>query len=114
MLRASIRSAVIKYKIKNGLRILENPSHHKMMRKELTMIIFPFGNEGTDPSMVIKLVRISDFTKINLCNFEPNYLNFSVNNTDRLARAWNKTPTHSHFDFRKFRIRSATFRESKI
>ena len=62
MLRASIRSAVIKYNIENGLKILENPNHHKMMRKELTMNIFPFGNEGTDIGLVMKLVRILDFT----------------------------------------------------
>ena len=61
MLRTSIRSAVIKYNIKNGLKILENPNHHKMMRKELTMNIFPFGDDGADPSMVIKLVRIAVF-----------------------------------------------------
>ena len=75
MLRASIRSAVIKYNIKNGLKILDNPNHHKMMRKELTMNIFPFGNEGTDIGLVIKLVRISYFTYIYLCNFELNFFN---------------------------------------
>ena len=57
MLRASIRSAIKKYEIKNGLEKLENPNHHKMMRKELTMNIFPFGNDGTDASLIIKLVR---------------------------------------------------------
>ena len=41
-----------------GLEILENPNHHKMMRKELTMNIFPFGNDGTHISMVIKLVNL--------------------------------------------------------
>ena len=45
MLRASIRSAVRKYNIENGLKILKNPNHHKMMRKELTMNIFPFEND---------------------------------------------------------------------
>ena len=81
MLRASIRSAFKKYKkeivskvfsgsissstfesemsnIKHALEFVNNPihNHHKMMRKELTMNIFPFGNDGTDPSTVIKLV----------------------------------------------------------
>ena len=41
----------------NGQATLEGPNHHKMMRKELIMNIFPFGNEGTDPSTVIKLVN---------------------------------------------------------
>ena len=58
MLRASIRSALEKHNIKKGLEILENPNHHKMMRKELTMNIFPFGNDGTHISMVIKLVNL--------------------------------------------------------
>ena len=58
MLRVSIRSAIKKYQIKNGLEILDNPNHHKMMRKELTMNIFPFGNNGTDISMIIKLVNL--------------------------------------------------------
>ena len=110
MLRASIRSAVIKYKIKNGLEILNNPNHHKMMRKELTMNIFPFGDDGADPSMVIKLVRLADFIWKNLFNYELNYVIFLVNNTDRLAWAWFTPSTHSDFDFWKFRIRSAAFR----
>ena len=84
MLRASIRSALEIYKIKinlkrisekvfsifkselvnieNALQLLDNPNHHKMMRKELTMNIFPFGNDGTDPSMVIKLVCTMKFS----------------------------------------------------
>ena len=81
MLRASIRSAIKKYKIKirdeimtlsrkisvssyvselkkikQSLKILNDPNHHKMMRKELTMNIFPFGDDGADPSIIIKLV----------------------------------------------------------
>ena len=83
MLRASIRSALQKYRnhiglindsevstenisfsvleskllnIEKSLRILDDPNHHKMMRKELCMNIFPFGNDGADISMVIKLV----------------------------------------------------------
>ena len=63
MLRASIRSALKKYDIKKGQDILDNPNHHKIMRKELTMNIFPFGNDGTDLSLIIKLVR---FKKIYL------------------------------------------------
>ena len=62
MLRASIRSAIKKYGIKHGIKILDDPNHHKMMRKELTMNIFPFGDDGTDPSMVIKLVCIIEFS----------------------------------------------------
>ena len=75
MLRASIRLAVIKYTydmsvfdmsvfehIRHALELLDNPNHHKMMRKELTMNIFPFGNNGTDPSMVIKLVSLMKFS----------------------------------------------------
>ena len=58
MLRASIRSIIKKYNIENGLKILNDPNHHKMMRKELTMNIFPFGNDGTDPSLIIELVRL--------------------------------------------------------
>ena len=58
MLRASIRSALKKYSIKKGLEILDNSNHHKMMRKELTMNIFPFGKKGTDIKMVIKLVNL--------------------------------------------------------
>ena len=61
MLRASIRSAIEKYDIKEGLKILDDPNHHKMMRKELTMNIFPFGDDGTDPSIIIKLVCIMKF-----------------------------------------------------
>ena len=64
MLRASIRSAIKKYNIKKGLEILDNPNHHKMMRKELVMNIFPFGDDGTDPSIVIKLVCKREFTEI--------------------------------------------------
>ena len=81
MLRASIRSALKKYRIKilleissrkisfsilrselidieKSLKILENPSHHKMMRKELCMNIFPFGDNGADPRLALKLVRL--------------------------------------------------------
>ena len=68
MLRASIRSAIKKYKIENGQELLDNPNHHKMMRKELTMNIFPFGNDGTDPSLIIKLVRLKKILKI-IMNF---------------------------------------------
>ena len=56
MLRASIRSAVEKYRIKDGLAMLNSPDHHKRMRKELCMNIFPFGDDGTDLSIVMKLV----------------------------------------------------------
>ena len=57
MLRASIRFAVKKYNIEDGLEKLENPNHHKMMRNELTMNIFPFGDDGADNSIIIKLAR---------------------------------------------------------
>ena len=66
MLRASIRSALKKYDIKKGQDILDNPNHHKIMRKELTMNIFPFGNDGTDPSIIIKLVRYENHIMKNL------------------------------------------------
>ena len=66
MLRASIRSAVEKYDIKNGHKILNNPSHHKIMRKELCMNIFPFGLDGADPFMAIKLVS---YNILKLLNF---------------------------------------------
>ena len=79
MLRASIRSALKEYsrykihielsdnlsfsiseservKIEKCIKILDDPNHHKMMRKELTMNIFPFGNDGTDPRIIVKLV----------------------------------------------------------
>ena len=36
--------------------MLNSPDHHKRMRKELCMNIFPFGNDGTDLSTIIKLV----------------------------------------------------------
>ena len=79
MLRASIRSALKKCNnkialkilsgnilisiamselihIKKSIEILVNPSHHKMMRKELCMNIFPFGDNGADPRLAFKLV----------------------------------------------------------
>ena len=49
-------SSVISVDIEKSLKILDDPNHHKMMRKELVMNIFPFGNDGTDPSIVINLV----------------------------------------------------------
>ena len=58
MLRASIKSAIKKFKIKSGLEILDNENHHKMMRKELIMNIFPFVDDGNDLRMVINLVRL--------------------------------------------------------
>ena len=78
MLRASIRCALKKYNIKKGLEILDNPNHHKMMRKELIMNIFPFGNDGTDPSMVIKLVCL--MLRIFMVNFMQTYDQISVFN----------------------------------
>ena len=33
--------------------------HHKIMRKQITMNVFPFGNDGTDPALVIKAVIIN-------------------------------------------------------
>ena len=49
-------SSVISVDIEKSLKILDDPNHHKMMRKELVMNIFPFGNDGTDPTIVINLV----------------------------------------------------------
>ena len=51
-------------KIEKSFDILDDPNHHKMMRKELVMNIFPFGDDGTDPSIVIKLVCTRKFTKM--------------------------------------------------
>ena len=48
--------------IKHALGLLDNPNHHKMMRKELTMNIFHFGDDGTDPSIIMKLVCIMKFS----------------------------------------------------
>ena len=56
MLRASIKAAIRKFKIKNGLEILRNGNHHKMMRKELCMNIFPFGDDGADLRLALQLV----------------------------------------------------------
>jgi len=56
MLRASLKSAIKKFNIQNGLEILENENHHKMMRKELCMNIFPFGDDGADLRLVINLL----------------------------------------------------------
>ena len=53
-------------KIKHALKLLDDdnddddddgPNHHKMMRKELCMNIFPFGDNGADPRLAIKVVR---------------------------------------------------------
>ena len=40
----------------NNSGIFAKKEHHKLMRKEIVLNVFPFGNEGTDPSIVIKLV----------------------------------------------------------
>ena len=64
MLRSSIRSADEKFDIKNANEILDNPNHHKMMRKELCMNIFPFGLDGADPIMAVKLVRTIEYPSV--------------------------------------------------
>ena len=100
MLRASIRSAVKKYNIKNGLEILDDPNHHKMMRKELTMNIFPFGDDGTDPSMVIKLVCIMGFSYLSVTQ-KIKRTNFIAHNTFMSTRCWASPTSHSNLDFEK-------------
>ena len=55
MLRASIRSALKKYSKNTQLK---NEEDHKTMRKQMTMNVFPFGNDGTDPALVIRAVII--------------------------------------------------------
>ena len=123
MLRASMRSAIKKYKIKIALKVIsgeissstfeseldaiknvleyiDNSNHHKMMRKELTMNIFPFGNDGTDPSMIIKLVCFHlkimsilyqrSFILLNNLSLiiQIDLTRFLVNHTIESARTW--------------------------
>ena len=75
----------------NGQANLDGPNHHKMMRKELIMNIFPFGNEGTDPSTVIKLVNDLHYNSF-IINSEKNHdflLKFiSVNKANKFTRCW--------------------------
>ena len=56
MIRASMTSVIKKFNIENGLELLKNENYHKMMRRELCMNICPFGDDGTDPRMVMILV----------------------------------------------------------
>ena len=69
MLRASIRTILKKYHIgiesedtigieSDEISRLVNDDNHKIMRKQITMNIFPFGNDGTDPALVIRAVII--------------------------------------------------------
>ena len=109
MLRASIRSAIEKYDIKDGLEFLDNPNHHKMMRRELTMNIFPFGNDGTDPSMVIKLVWVVlNFNFLKTLKWEK-LRYFLASNTFLFTRCWDLPASYSDFDFEKLRLRNAAF-----
>ena len=55
MIRASIRKTLRNRQ--NLLPMLDNDEHHKVLRKEIVLSVFPFGNDGTDPSLVIKAVR---------------------------------------------------------
>ena len=114
MLRASMRSAIEKYNIKKGLEILDNPNHHKMMRKELTMNIFPFGDDGTDPSIVIKLVCIMGFSYLSVTLKIKKKTNFIANNTFMSTRCWASPTSHSNLDFEKIWLRASTFCSSKI
>ena len=132
MLRASIRSALKKYKtqiafkvikgnlsssmfeselvkIEKSLKILDDRNHHKMMRKELSMNVFPFGDDGTDPSIVIKLVCNTDFTGI----LSIMLIWFSAKDGLEFAKSRYLPASHSHFDFWRFWIRNATFRQSE-
>ena len=111
MLRASIRSTLRRNNIINGLATIEGPEHHKMMRKELTMNIFPFGNEGTDPSTVIKLVWFSYLFFIKI-NFLLKYI--SVNNANKFTRCRYLPALLGDVYFETLWLWTAAFRESKI
>ena len=67
-------------KTENALKIIDDPNHHKMMRKELTMNIFPFGNDGADPRIIIKMVRIEFIIlqKFNILNLRYNILCYKI------------------------------------
>ena len=136
MLRASIRSALEIYKIKinlkrisekvfsifkselvnieNALQLLDNPNHHKMMRKELTMNIFPFGDDGTDIFTVIKLVWLRISTIIYLICIKVifwktfNIFTYLVDQTVESPGCWNLPALHGHFGFERLRIQTAT------
>ena len=116
MLRFSIRSALKKYNIKKGLEILDNPNHHKMMRKELIMNIFPFGDDGMDISMIIKLVNLLEnlnlisnlylncilySSKIELFNLKEKFKRFSANNAIEFARPRYLPALYRHVHFWK-------------
>ena len=54
MIRASIRSALRKFGIKSDY--LEQENHHKIMRREIAMNVFPFGEDGAFPYVIIRAV----------------------------------------------------------
>ena len=56
MLRSSMRAAVRNNPSKSNANILTKEEHHKLMRKKIVLNVYPFGNDGTDPSIVVKLV----------------------------------------------------------
>ena len=58
MLRTSIRSAIRNNCGNISTATIGKKEHHKLMRKEMILCIFPFGNRGTDPSLVIKMVMV--------------------------------------------------------
>ena len=58
MLRTSLRAAIRNSSGNISTAIIGKKEHHKLMRKEIILCIFPFGNQGTDPSLVIKMVII--------------------------------------------------------
>lgn len=55
MIRTSIRSALKKNRIESDF--IEQQNHHKILRKEISMNVFPFGDDGADSAIIIKSVR---------------------------------------------------------
>ena len=105
MIRTSIRSTLRKYRIESDF--IDQDSHHKMMRKEVAMNIFPFGADGTDPSLVIRAVRWFYFYfyiylyKIHFCSDDfPDWSSGAGDQADPLGLV----------DFWKFWIRAAALR----
>ena len=104
-----------------------------MMRKEISMNVFPFGDDGTDPSIVIRSVRyfvlyfqIQNQDWLNFYNFIitdynfvkyrpislPVYLTnfYSADVSVCPLGARNPAGALSLVDFEKFRVRAATLR----
>jgi len=71
MLRSSMRAAVRNNPSKSNANILTKEEHHKLMRKEIVLNVYPFGNDGTDPSIVVKLLTTPS------CLLDPGILRLS-------------------------------------